>query len=1014
MKKRLVLLLFIIPIYAHLCFAQEGYFIVKFQGPVEPEWKSQLEAMNISFLAYISDFSFIAQMDPGIISKVENLSFIFSVTPYKPKYKYNVPDNKVSSLQKSEFYVLLHEGVNLEIVAEKVSGLGVEVLSSEGKLKVFAKYSQLYSIASLEEVYWIEQVPRYVLVNDQAAMIISANTSWEVYGLSGFNQTVAISDSGLDTADDSISDDFRGKVSLFNWYGSSANDKNGHGTHVAGSLAGSGNNSNGQFRGIAYNSHLVMQAIGDDDGSSSVYPPDKFSDMFIQAYDEGARVHSNSWGSASGLGDYTSDSQSVDDFMWNYTHFLVVFSAGNLGPGLNTVAFPSTCKNCLSVGSTENFRPDKGTGADNISEVVSFSSRGPSDDGRVKPDLVAPGTFIVSAKSSAGDNFCNSLYEFNGNYSYCTGTSMSAPIVAGSAAIVREHYSSFGVEPSAALVKATLINGAMDIGYGIPSNHSGWGLINLSESLHPANQKVVNFTDYSAGLSTGDSVSFNFTSYNDSVPLKVTLVWTDYPGGVSANKTLVNDLNLVVVSPDGSVFRGNDVLQPFSDYVDDVNNVEQVNISNLSVGSYLVNVSAFNVPNGPQPFALVVSGPTSISPPVVSLLTPNSSSSTSPAVTLNFSVSDDYDSLLNCSLFLNSLLNETKEAIGNSYFELNLSHGSYSWSVLCNDSSSSSESEVYSFLVDLSPEVVVGSPENITYPYSLVDLNFSVAGYESCWYNLGGENISLENCSNASLLLNESSYSLYLYANNSLGFENFSSADFRVDLTPPLINLDAPADSSSWSSSNTVSFLFQVSDVEVENCSLLVNDVVVLTNESSVPGTQSFYYDLSNGLYNWSVSCSDSASNYNVSQSYSLAVSFTEQQPSSQGSSGGGGGGGGSGGSYTQPACTELWSCSAWSECLNNVQKRVCTDLNGCSSAEKKPLTSRVCVSDTYVIFENSTPQSAEQAVVEEPPKLESPAPQRVFYKLNKLYFYAPLVLILSGILVYVLCKRFLFKRKNL
>jgi len=887
--------------------------------------------------------------------------------------------------------------------------------NSEDKLKVAAFYSQVDSISSIDAVSWIEEVPKYFVYNDVASVIISANSSWDYYGLSGFNQTVAISDSGLDTgSDNNISADFKGKVIFFNWYGSSPDDNNGHGTHTTGSIAGSGNNSQGQFKGMAYNANIVFQALGDNTGSNSVYPPDNLSDLFIQAYDNGSRVHSNSWGSPSNPGDYSADSQTVDDFSWNYTDFLVVFSAGNQGSGLNTVAFPSTSKNCLSIGASENDRPDKGGSSDNIDEVASFSSRGPTDDGRIKPDLVAPGTSIVSVKSSVGSNSCSSLFSSNGNYSYCSGTSMAAPITAGAAVLVREYYSTLGINPSSALVKASLINGAMDIGYGIPSNETGWGRINLSESTHPPRPKVLNYTDYSPGLSTSESASFYYTVYNDSVPLKVTLVWTDYPADLSAEKTLVNDLNLVVASPDGSVFNGNDNEVPFNDLSDNKNNVEQVSISNLSLGSYIVNVSAFNIPNGPQPFALVVSGPIA---PFVYLLTENNSAFVSSNVILNFSVDDSYNSS-NCSLFLNGVLNDIKVNVSAySSFELNLSRGSHNWSVSCDDGLFISESDVFFFVIDLSPTIMISSPENITYSSALLDLNFSVSNPDSCWYSIGSGNVSLNSCSNTTLAVNESSYLLYLFANYSDGSENFSSVAFRSDVTPPVISLVSPSD-GSVSSSSAVNFVFNVSDSEVDNCSLFVDEAVVLTNSSYV-GEQSFVYTLSNGNYNWSVSCSDMAANTNSSQTYSLTVSYNppvSDSPSQPSSSGGGGGGGGGGGSSSKNvvSCEESWTCSAWSDCVGNSQKRFCTDMNGCGTASKKPLTSMVCASP-YVLFENGTevPERKAEADVEKPESIQKSeiVPP---YKVN-LYFYGPFIAV-ALFFVYVFCRLVLnrkFKNKR-
>ncbi len=1006
MKKGMILVVFVIFFYAAISLAQDNYYLITFTGPIMPEWKSQLSDIGVAFSSYVPDYSFIVNMEPSLINEIKEFDFVSSITPYNPTSKYapSLSSKKIPQ-HKAYFNVLLYNDAKKEEVINQISNTNAEILfASENKLKIYALYSELDSISNVQGVSWIEETPKYVISNDVASVIISANSSWENYNLSAFNQTIAISDSGLDTGySNNVSEDFKGKVTFFNWYGSSADDINGHGTHTTGSAAGSGNKSDGQFKGMAYNAAIIFQGIGDDGGTNSVYPPDNLSDLFVEAYDNGARVHSNSWGSTSNLGDYTSDSKTIDDFMWNYTDFLVVFSAGNKGSGLNTVEFPSTSKNGLSIGATENYRSEKGGNADNIDDTASFSSRGPTDDGRIKPDLAAPGTYIVSAKSSVGGSSCTELYEPNGNYSYCSGTSMAAPIAAGAAALVREHYTNLGINPSAALVKATLINGAMDIGYGIPSNETGWGRINLSESLNPSKPRATNYTEYTQGLSTGESVSFRYNSYNESFPLKITLVWTDYPGDTSANKALVNDINLIVTSPDGSVFNGNDYREPFNDEADDTNNVEQINISNISLGVYIINISAFNIPNGPQPFALVVSGPIKR---FVNLLTQNGSAFQSENVTLNFSM-EDYD-LANCSLFLDDSLNQTKEVEkGDSSFEINISQGAYKWYVQCEGDTFNVESDVFSFAVDFSPSIIISSPENITYSNTLIDLNFSIPNFESCWYSLGSENISINQCSNTTLEVNESSYSLYLYVNNSYGYENFSGVEFRTDLTQPAVSLISPADGSTWTASDNVTFEFNVSDIEINNCNLLINDVAVANNESQVIGQESLVYTLQNGAYNWSISCSDMASNTNTPETYSITVSYTsvQQSSSSGGSSSGGGGGGGS----RTSSCEETWSCSAWSECNDNARKRVCTDSNNCGTANKKPKLSEVCASPYTLTSENEILEEKEvlkSSTAREKPEIVQQPVQRPRYVFNKLYFYVPFAITFCLISIYVLCEK--------
>lgn len=1007
MKKRLIVVLILLIGLMMSTAEERNYYTIKFKGPIEENWKTELSEKGITLTSYIPDYSFITSATPSEIKKIGSLEFIDSITEYKPKTKYaEYINKKTTSKQKNKFYVVLQKDADKENSMRNIKEKGIEIIeNSEEKIRIYSSYDQLKTISELEEVSWIEEVPRYKIMNDQAATIINADTT---EGYRGRNQTVAISDTGVDTADDNITEDFRGKITIFNWFGGTADDTNGHGTHTTGSMAGSGNSSGGAFKGIAAEANIVFQGIGDDEGSTGVYPPINLSDLFIQAYENGARVHSNSWGSEAGLGDYTSDSQTIDDFMWNYTNFLIVFAAGNTGPNLNTVEFPSTCKNCLSIGATENNRPSKGSLSDNINEAASFSSRGPTDDGRIKPDLVAPGTYIVSTKSSRGITSCVTSYEENINYSYCSGTSMATPIAAGAAAIIREYYEDKEVNASAALVKATLINGAMDIGYGIPSNETGWGRINLTESTNPEKPKSINYTEQQTGLNTGESKEFTFQVYNESIPLKITLVWTDYPGELSAGKKLVNDLNMVITTPDNSIFNGNDMKEPFNNEADNTNNVEQVNISNLTTGTYGVNISAYNVPVGVQTFALVASGAIT---PLITLTTENNTVFTSQETNLTFSVDENYNTS-NCSLYLNGELNETKNITNTeASFEQNLIMGTYNWSVQC-DNGEVIESETFFFTIDLSPTIIITNPENITYPTTTIELNFSTNNPSNCWYNLGEGNTTIEGCANTTINLNETEYNLYLYTNNSGGLENYSRAEFRTDITNPEAVLISPTNDTTWNSADNITFIANITDAEIDNCSLILNENTISNNDTAANDV-SFENKLENGEHNWKISCMDKASNSNTSETYKIIVNYAPQETgqTSSGGSGGGGSGGG-GGKRIEKKCEENWECMEWGECNGNVQKRVCNDKNDCETADKKPLTIRECtrefkISEKVENKEEKPEGKAEEKQEQIPKPVEIPKK-----KINVIYIYTSLV-VMTIITIAALAHEMRIIRKN-
>src|SRR4029079_177353 len=207
--------------------------------------------------------------------------------------------------------------------------------------------------------------------------------------------------------------------------------------------------------------------------------------IFQQAYTQGARLHTNSWGdneNAAVQNNYSAGSQDVDEFMWNHKDFLIFFAAGNAGPGTGSVGSPSTAKNGVSVGATL-----RGTSAESM---ASFSSCGPTTDGRIKPEITVPGSSIVSA----GNDFSSTTN--NCNTRTMSGTSMASPGAAGLTALIRQYYTDGfyptgaanvpdGLTPSAALLRATLVNSGETMSNGvIPTNCEAWGRVLLDNALY--------------------------------------------------------------------------------------------------------------------------------------------------------------------------------------------------------------------------------------------------------------------------------------------------------------------------------------------------------------------------------------------------------------------------------------------------------------------------------------------------------------------------------------------------
>jgi hypothetical protein len=613
---------------------EKGYYIVQFDGPIRTKQKKKLEQLGAQIFDYLPDFAFIVKMDSETVAAAESMKKVRWVRIYQPANKIEptlakalAADDVSSFSAAGEFMVTVFKGEDPEAIAQQIEQAGAEVLDVTGsdfstKLRVRTDLDNLEAVAQIIGVKWIEKAPAWEVQNDVAAGIMNATDavrSATVPNLFGAGQVIGVADTGLDQGSTNpalLHDDFEdgsgvSRVSqIIDLSGDGADDViSGHGTHVAGSVLGNGDLSgsnpatstyDGSFAGIAPEATLVFQALEDDNGDLSGIP-DPVNSLFDQAYNAGARIHTDSWGSPE-AGSYTSTSEELDQYVWNRKDFLIIYAAGNQGVDADadgvidptSIISPATAKNCLTVGASESNRPalstpiglDSTWGAewptdfpinpifsdhvsDNTDGMAASSSRGPVLDGRFKPDMVAPGTNIASTKSTApgvgtilpwGDGGLGPNYAFNG------GTSSAAALAAGAAALVRQFYTDVegivpdGSTPSAALIKATLLNGAEDISpgqYGIgsfqeipdsprPNNVQGWGRLDLETSILPAAPKTLRYLDETTGFGTGESRIYDFTA-DTGTPLKATLVWSDFPGSPVAGGGLVNDLDLILI-----------------------------------------------------------------------------------------------------------------------------------------------------------------------------------------------------------------------------------------------------------------------------------------------------------------------------------------------------------------------------------------------------------------------------------------------------------------------------------
>jgi hypothetical protein len=617
-----------------------GYYIVQFDGPIKDSWKNDLRDIGAEVFDYVPEYAFIIKMDSRNEQIAQSIPHVRWLGIYQPSYKISQQAldkmyTKAGELIEEEapyeeLRITVFPGENLERIKSEiivVNGTIMDTVTTRWRttLRVKIRTDKIAELAPISGIKWVEPIPAWKHFNNVSTDILNVRIFRDTYGLYGQGQTVGICDGGLDagsTDPANLNDDFEDGsgnsrvTQIFDLVGDGANDvNNGHGTHVVGSILGNGFNSGSDptadsfpatcFAGIAPKANLIFQAVEDNvTGALSGVPLD-LNILFGQADGAGADLHTNSWGSPTN-GIYTSYSQDVDQYVWDNPDFLILFATGNEGTDkdgdgvidLYSMGAPASAKNCVTVGASEGNR-QSGAGydftwgtyhpfeystdpifPDHLSDypggIAAFSGRGPVIDGRFKPDLVAPGTNILSVRSS--DIVGQQLWgNYNNDYLWSGGTSMGTPLAAGSAALVREYLINERghSQPSAALIKAALLNSAEDLSPGqygtgstqeipnppVPNNVQGWGRLNFGSGVYPVFPFNIIYHDERNGLNTTEYRDHIVYVSDSNYPLRINLVWTDYPGSPAAQGGLVNDLDLQATDPTSNIHYADNASQ---------------------------------------------------------------------------------------------------------------------------------------------------------------------------------------------------------------------------------------------------------------------------------------------------------------------------------------------------------------------------------------------------------------------------------------------------------------------
>jgi len=665
--------------------------LVQFAGPMRDEWLAELAATGAHVVSYVANDAYVVKGGPEAVALVHGLlarPFVLAVSAYEPAFKLRPELRGIAANQAFSVIVQVVADSDGEAFARNLRARAIESLAEPElvlawwNVRVVLDGANVHELARDSRVFAIEPALEMSLFDERQGQIMAGNVdasgaqaasaaylSWLANkGFPGptnaFDFAVDVVDDGVDRGSTTdVNVEFRvGGVASgasrlvynHNYSGdASADGRGGHG-NINASIIGGHNSSTGTaYEDAAGYQYGLGLAPWVKLGNTKVFSnagvgvfDQPTATRLAAAYAAGARISSNSWGSTSGTS-YDTDSQAHDRAVRDAQtgvagnqELTIVFAAGNDGSGASTVRPPGTAKNIITVGAGENWRPTGTDGcgygnadADDAKDVATFSSRGPTRDGRKKPELLAPGTHVQGAASRAsgydGSGVCDPYFP-NGQtlYAWSSGTSHSTPAVAGACALVRQWFENQGLTaPSPAMQKAVLVAGAAHMsGVGandsLWSNSQGMGRVNLGRAFDPAARMRV---DQSVVLgATGATHTMSGSIAAPATPFRVVLAWTDAPGATTGSAH-VNDLDLEVTL-NGTLYRGN-VFSGANSTAggsrDARNNLESVFFPAWTTGPFSIVVRASNIAGDGVPgnadttdqdFALLVYNGSSVAP----------------------------------------------------------------------------------------------------------------------------------------------------------------------------------------------------------------------------------------------------------------------------------------------------------------------------------------------------------------------------------------------------------------
>ncbi len=611
-----------------------GYYLVQFAGPVYGAQIDQLRRTGGSFLGFHSRYLAFVKMDRAIAGDVAALPFVRWVGIYQPGFKFW--SQTLAQTGRGRVSVVLFYPEDIEAAQAELEAMGLAVVRtgvSENMkvIEVDCSREQLAAIARFAWVFSIEEWHPAQKENDQCQWVVQDWTEnqrnvWG-HGILGMDEILGYTDTGLDVNHWAFYDPHvaitdtgefptHRKVVAFKHYprasGVGDPDPEGHGTHVGGTMAGSDsvNSGTSAYDGHAREGRIVhLSPIPQPPGNDFTVPLNMITNDLRNPE---LRPHTigNSWWTNT-LGQYTNAAATFDMFSWKNKDIQTIKSCGNqyhYDPYMITE--PGNSKSVIAAGSVQN-----GTNATTLS---SFSSSGPAPDGRIKPDIVAPGENIVSVQAGTQNSYVSK-----------SGTSMASPATNGCVGLCRSYLrkgfypsgtatqaDTWGYVSSTILKAMVLVSADPNVeSYVVPSNYIGWGRIDLDSVLFFAGdtRKLLAYDD-TTGLSTGDYREFAFEVFDSTMPLRAAVVWTDTAAAAGANPALINNLDCQLTAPNADFYKGDlyasgqSTLNP-TGADDNKNPLEMFRVNQPDSGHWLLRVAAQNVVTERQPYAVVVTGP---------------------------------------------------------------------------------------------------------------------------------------------------------------------------------------------------------------------------------------------------------------------------------------------------------------------------------------------------------------------------------------------------------------------